>query len=119
RQPGLYVEIRDAPDRAPDQITDCAVRESGIPRPAHVAGPNHEPGVDRVAVEIEAELRRGGAGIEPQRHAWNLECRKPDTVYRRSRGIDGDTMQMIEQQPGAELGTRRRCYSRPTVQSGI
>src|SRR5204862_3442411 len=119
RQPGLYLEVRDARDRAPDQITDRAVRESGIARPAHVAGPNHEARVDRVTIEIEAELRRGGAGIEPQWHARNLECREPDPPHRRPRGIDGDAVQMVEQQPGTEFGTRRRCYSRPTVERRI
>src|SRR5258706_6126155 len=65
REPRFDIEIRDARYGAPYQIADRAVRESRVARPPHVARANREPRVNRVAVQTEAELRRGGARGAP------------------------------------------------------
>ena len=52
-------------------------------------------------VEVEAELRRHGAGIEPQRYAGELERRQRDPADGRSGGVHRRT-------PGASHRTTLR-----------
>src|SRR5207248_4036217 len=75
--------------------------------------------MDRVAVEIESELRRRGAGIETQRNAGQRKRREMDAADRRARGIEGDAAHMVEHRAGGELWTGGAKERRPSVQGGI
>ncbi len=75
--------------------------------------------MNRVAVQREAELRRGGARVEAQRHAGNFEGRKCDSVDRRTRRIDRDVAQVIEEDAGGELSSAGPEDRGPAIQRGI
>ena len=75
--------------------------------------------MNRVALEIEAELCRGGAGIEPQRYAGNLESRECDAAQCGPRGIDRDVVHVIHHGARGELGTGRARKHGPAIQRWI
>src|SRR5207237_2518638 len=75
--------------------------------------------MDRVAVEIESELRRRGAGIETQRNAGQRKRREVDAADRRARGIEWNAAHMVEHRAGGELWTGRAKKRRAPVQGGI
>jgi len=58
----LDVEIRDAGHGVPDQIADRGVRQRGVMSPGYIARADRKSRVNRVPVQVEAQLRPAAPG---------------------------------------------------------
>ena len=119
REPRFDVEIRDPGHRAPHQIADRAVRESRVARPPHLARANRKSRVNRVALQTEAELRRGGAGVEPQRDARDVERRNLHASDRCSHRVERDAPRVVQHRARGELRPGCGEGRRPAIQRRI